>query len=72
MENQIDKQKQAAKPKKSILIKPFSKMHKGALLYYILSFVVLFFKIFILKQDNLTGSTYRVGYAEFAFGIGWI
>ena len=68
----MENQKQTEKPKKSVLIKPFSKMHKGALLYYILSFVVLFFKIFILQQDNLTGSTYRVGYAEFADGIGLI
>ncbi len=57
--------------KQSLLIKPFSKMHKGALIYYILSFVVLFFKIFILKSDNLSGATYRVGYQEFAYGIGW-
>lgn len=59
------------KNKQSILIKPFSKMHKIPLLYYILSFVVLFFKIFILKSENLSSTTYRVGYQEFAFGIGW-
>lgn len=66
--NQLDETTE----KKSWLIKPFSKMHKGALLYYILSFVVLFFKLFILKTDNLSGATYRVGYQEFAYGIGWI
>lgn len=54
--------------KNSILIKPFSKMHKGALLYYILAFVVLFFNIFVLETDNL----YRTGYQTFAAGYGWI
>lgn len=64
--------KKEKKEKKNLLIKPFSKMHKIPLLYYILSFVVLFFKIFILKQDGLSTNTYRVGYQEFAYGIGWL
>ena len=64
--------KEVNQEKKSLIIKPFRLMHKGALLYYILSFVVLFFKIFILKTDNLTGSTYRYGFSKFAHGIGWI
>lgn len=72
-ENQdISVNKKEMKEKKPIFIKPFMKMHKIPLLYYILSFVVLFFKIFILKSDNLSGTTYRVGYQEFAFGVGWV
>lgn len=66
-----NKQTQAKNDRKSFFIKPFSKMHKGALLYYILSFLVLFLKIFILKNENLSGETYRVAYQEFAYGIGW-
>lgn len=60
------------KEKTSMFIYPFSKMQKIPLLYYILSFLVLFFRIFVLKSDNLTGSTYRIGFIEFAFGLGWI
>lgn len=72
MENSNNNNLHNEQEKQSLLIKPFSKMHKGALLYYILSFVVLFFKIFILKQDSLSSNTYLVGYQVFAFGIGWI
>ncbi len=57
--------------KKQGLIKSFSEINKIHLIYYILSFVVLFFKIFTLETDNLTGSTYRIGLFEFAQGIGW-
>lgn len=57
---------------KSLLIKPFSQMHKGALIYYVLSFAVLFFNVFVLNSENISGTTYKVGYQEFAIGIGWI
>lgn len=51
--------------------KPLSEINFLFLSYYILAFVVLFFKIFTLKTDNLTGSTYRIGLFEFAQGFGW-
>ena len=69
---ELSQNKNVKKNKNSISIMPFMKMQKIPLLYYILSFVVLFFKIFILKSDNLSTTTYRVGYQEFALGIGWI
>lgn len=48
-----------------------SETKKLYLAYYILSFAVLFFKIFVFKTDSLNGSTYRIGFMEFANGIGW-
>ena len=72
MQNNDNQSSQVNSKDKSLLIKPFKKMHKGALLYYILAYVVLFFNIFTLKQEGLTSLTYRVGYQEFAYGIGWI
>lgn len=53
-------------------IKTFREINKLNLLYYILAFVVLFFKIFTLEADNIQGATYRIGLFEFAKDIGWI
>lgn len=53
-------------------IKNTKDLNKLYLTYYILSFVVLSFNVFIFKTQELNFDTYRTGFHQFNNGIGWL
>lgn len=53
-------------------IKTMKEVRLPYLIYYVLSFVVLIFKVFVFTNTSLNHNTYRIGFIEFANGIGWI
>ncbi len=63
--------KETVTEEKASMVNTVKETNYLYLAYYILSFVVLFFKIFVYKTDAMNSSTYRVGFMEFANGIGW-
>ncbi len=56
---------------KETFVKEPKDVSKLYFIYYVLSFVVLFFNVFVYKSNSMDRDTYIFGFVQFASGLGW-